>query len=145
MKESFVDEIVWNEEDGVIEQSLHEEVIQSFYEKQDPFVQVSEKSSFNNSVVNDNFVAMSYEDDQQCIKIAQDQGIEDCHSDFPYISCFELLFQEDICSPICSEIFEDYEYTLAEVHYEERSYSREKDTLFLLYQREVIFMFFRIQ
>jgi len=131
MKERSVVEIIWNEEDKFIdpsvlislEQSLHEEVIQSFYEKQDKiFVQVSEKSSFDNSLVNDrsvsfefqeiyevfphmtdecdkkhdNLVAMSYEDDQQCIQILEEQGIEDCHSYFfSHISCFELLFQED--------------------------------------------------
>ena len=56
-KERSTIEIIWNEEDRVIdpsvlislEPSLHKEVIQSFYEKQDEiFVQVSEKSSFNN-------------------------------------------------------------------------------------------------
>ena len=66
-------EIIWNAEDTVIhnvspslEHSLHEEAIQSVHEKQDgTFVQVSEKSSFNNSVVNhnlDNLSALSYED-----------------------------------------------------------------------------------
>jgi len=93
IKESSAVEIIWYEEDKVIDQSLHEEVIQSFHEKQDEiFVQVSEKSSFNNSVVNHNFdslIAMSYEDDQQCFQVSEDQ---DCHSDFP---CFEMLFQED--------------------------------------------------
>jgi len=44
----------------------------------------------------DNLVSMSYEDDQQCIQISKDQGIEDYHSNFSsHISCFELLFQED--------------------------------------------------
>ena len=93
IKESSAVEIIWYEEDKVIDQSLHEEVIQSFHEKQDDiFVQVSEKSSFNNSVVNhnlDSLIAMSYEDDQQCFQVSEDQ---DCHSNF---SCFEMLFQED--------------------------------------------------
>jgi len=40
----------------------------------------------------DNFIAMSYEDDQQCFQILEDHGIEDCHSGF---SCLEMLFQED--------------------------------------------------
>lgn len=41
MKESSIVEIIWNEEDKVIDQSLHEEVIQSFHGKQDGiFVQV---------------------------------------------------------------------------------------------------------
>ena len=76
-----------------MEQILHEEVIQSFYEKQDEiFVQVSEKYSCDNSVENDNLVAMSYEDDLQCFQISEDQRIEDCHLGF---SCFEMLFQED--------------------------------------------------
>ena len=81
MKESSAVEIIWNEEEKVIdpnvlislEQSLHEEVIQSFREKQDEiFVQVSEKSSLNNSLINDNLIAMSYEDDQQCFEILED-------------------------------------------------------------------------
>jgi len=96
MKESSAIEVIWNEEDRVIDQSLHEEIIQSFHEKQDEiFVQVSEKYSFNNSVVNDpldSMIAMSYEDDQQCFQILEDQGIKDCHSGF---SCLEMLFQED--------------------------------------------------
>ena len=67
MKENSTVEIIWNEEDRVIdpnllislEQSLHEEVIQSVHEKQDEiFVQASEKSSFNNSVINDNLISM---------------------------------------------------------------------------------------
>jgi len=60
--------------------------------KNEIFVQVSEKYSFDNSVVNDNFNSMSYEDDQQCFQISEDQGNEDCHSGF---SCFEMLFQEE--------------------------------------------------
>ena len=46
-----------------------------------------------------------------------------------------MFFQEEICSSVCSEFFENQEHTLTEVHYEERSESREKDTLFL--QQEV--------
>ena len=124
MKESSIVEITLNEENKVInlsvlipsEQSLQEEVIQSFYEKQDEIcVQVSEKYSLDDYVVNDrnvssefheqfevfplmidecdkkheNLVAMLYEDDQQCIQIAEDRGIEDCHSDFSsHVSCF---------------------------------------------------------
>jgi len=64
----------------------------------------------------DNLVVISYEDDQQCIHITEDRGIEDCHSNFSsHISCFELLFQEEICSHICSKNFEDCEHTLVEV------------------------------
>ena len=97
MKESSAVEIIWNEEDKVIdpnvlislEQSFHEEVIQSVHEKQDEiFVQVSEKSSFNNSVITDNLIAMSYEDDQQCFQISEDQGIKDCHSAFYVLKCY---------------------------------------------------------
>jgi len=43
-------------------------------------------------VVNDNLIAMSYENNQQCFQISQYQGIEDYQSNF---SCFEMLFQED--------------------------------------------------
>ena len=35
---------------------------------------------------------MSYEDDQQCFQISEDQGIKDCHSGF---SCFKMLLHED--------------------------------------------------
>ena len=81
MKESSAVEIIWYEEDRVVEQSLHEEVIQPFHEKQDEiFVQVSENSSFNHNL--DSLIAMSYEDDQQCFQVSEDQ---DCHSDF---SCY---------------------------------------------------------
>ena len=70
----------------------------------------------------ENLVAMSYENDQQRIQIAEDQGIEDCHSDFSsHVSCLELLFQEGIFSPTCSEVFDDREHTLSKVHYEEKS------------------------
>ncbi|MCY6524817.1 hypothetical protein, partial [Actinobacillus pleuropneumoniae] len=73
-----------------LEQSLHGQVIQSIHEKQEEiFVQVSEKYSFNNSVINDNLISMSYEDDQQFFQILEDQGIKDYHSGF---SCFKMLF-----------------------------------------------------
>lgn len=71
MKESSVVEIIQNEENEVIdtsvfislEQSLHEEVIQSFYEKQDEiFIQVSEKSSLDNLVVNDRSVSFEFQE-----------------------------------------------------------------------------------
>ena len=63
-------EIIWNAEDTVIhtvslslESSLHEEVIQPAHEQQgEIFVQVSDKSSSNNSVINDSLSAQSYED-----------------------------------------------------------------------------------
>jgi len=46
-----------------------------------------------------------------------------------------MFFQEDICLSTCSNFFEDQEHTFTEVHYEGRSKSKEKDTLFL--QQEV--------
>ena len=70
MKQRSVVEIIQNAENKVIdpsvlislEQSLHEEVIQSFYEKQDEiFVQVSEKSSLDNSMVNDRSVSFEFQ------------------------------------------------------------------------------------
>ena len=134
------------------EQNLQKEVIQPLCEKQDEiFVKLSEKYSLDNSAVNDinvsfevyeqsevfplminecdekhdNLVAMSYEYDQQCIQIAEDRSIEDCHSYFSsHVSCFEIFFQEEIFSPTFSEFFEDQEHTLVEVHYEERLDSR---------------------
>ena len=42
---------------------------------------------------NDNLIAMSYEDDQRCFQISEDQGIEDCHSGF---SCFSCYFKKTI-------------------------------------------------
>ena len=41
----------------------------------------------------DNLIAMSYEDDQQCFQISEDQAIEDCHSSF---SCFSCYFKKTI-------------------------------------------------
>ena len=77
IKESSAVEII----DKVLDSYVHE--------KQDEiFVQVSEKSSFNNSVVNhnlDSLISMSYEDDQQCFQVSEDQ---DCHSDFSCFSCY---------------------------------------------------------
>lgn len=63
-------EIIWNAEDTVIhtvspslEHNLHEEAIQSVHEQQgEIFVQVSDESPFNNSVINDNLSALSYGD-----------------------------------------------------------------------------------
>jgi len=85
IKENFAVEIIWNAEDTVmdpnvlshtvspsLEHSLHEEAIQSVHEKQDEiFVQVSEKSYFDNSLVNDNLIAMSYEDNYYLSKRKQ--------------------------------------------------------------------------
>ena len=48
-----------------------------------------------------------------------------------------------MCSPTCSEFFEDQEHTLVEVHYEKRSNSREKSTFFIPDQREVNFLDFQ--
>lgn len=59
MKESFDVEMVLSS----LEHSLHEAVIESVHEKQNEiFVRVSDKSSFNNSMINDNFISMSYGD-----------------------------------------------------------------------------------
>ena len=87
-KESFVVEIMDKVLDPNVlmpsEQSLHEEVIQPAHEQQDEiFVQVSENSSFNHNL--DSLIAMSYEDDQQCFHVSEDQ---DCHSDFSCFSCY---------------------------------------------------------
>ena len=50
-----------------LEHSLHEEVIPSVHEKQNEiFVRVSDKYSFNNSVIHDDLIVVSYEDDQPC-------------------------------------------------------------------------------
>lgn len=70
MKDNSVVEVIWKEEDKFIdpsvlislEQSLHEEVIQSFYEKRDEiFVHVSEKSSLDKSVVNDTSASLEFQ------------------------------------------------------------------------------------
>ena len=138
---------------------LHEEVVHFLCEKQDKiFVQVSEKVSLDESMVadrnvsvgfhktseisflmidecNENLAIISYEDDLPYIPTTKDQTIQDSISDSSsYVSCFEMLFQEEICSSTCSEFFEDQEHTLSGVHDEGRSESREKDTL--LFQQE---------
>jgi len=135
-----------------LEHSLHEEVIQSVHEQQDEnFVQVSKRVSLDEFMVddsndsvgfqetfevsflmidecNENLAVISYEDDQNYIQTSSDQIIQDSLSDSSsYVSCFEMFFEEEICSSICSEFFEDHEHTLI---YEERPESREKDTLF---------------
>ena len=135
MKENSAVEIIWNEEDRVMdpnvlissEQSLHEEVVHSLYEKQDEiFVQVSEKVSLDESLVddrnvifeyqessevsflmieecNENLAVISYEDDLQYIQTTEDQTIQGSLSDSSsYVSCFEMFFQEEICSSTCS-------------------------------------------
>ena len=61
----------------------------------------------------ENLVSISYEHYQRCIQIAEDQRIEDCHSDFSsHVSSLEFLFQEEIFSPTCSEFFDDHEKNL---------------------------------
>ena len=71
MKESSVFETVQKEEDKFIdpsvlislEQSLHEEVVQSFYEKQDEiFFHVSEIFFLDNSMVNDRSVSFQFQE-----------------------------------------------------------------------------------
>ena len=60
-----------------------------------------------------NLVVISYEDDLQYIQTSIDQTIQDSLPDSSsYVSCFEMFFEEEICSPICSEFFEDREHTL---------------------------------
>ena len=66
MKENFAVEIIDRVFDRNVlmssEQILHEEVIQSVHETQNEiFVQVSGKYSFNNSMINDSLISMSYE------------------------------------------------------------------------------------
>ena len=46
-----------------------------------------------------------------------------------------MFFQEEICSPTCSEFFEAHEHTFIEAHDEDRSEFETKDTLF--FQQEV--------
>ena len=144
-----------------LELDLHEEVAHSLYEQRDEiFVQISEKSlgefmvddindyvgfqeSFEVSFLmfdecKDNLAVISYEDDLQYIQTSADQTIQDSLSDSSsYVSCFEMFFEEEICSPICSEFFEDQENTLI---YEERPESREKDTLFFQHE-EILHVF----
>ena len=145
------------------EHGLHEEVIQSAHEQQDEiFAQASERVPLdefmvddrNNSVrfqekseiaflmiveyyeYNENVAIISYEDDLPYIQTSEDQTIRDSLSDSSsYVSCFEVFLEEEICSSTCSEFFEDQGHTLIEVQCEERSVSKEKDTL--LFQQEV--------
>jgi len=137
------------------EHNIHEEVIQLAHEQQDEiFVQASEKVPLDEFMVddrnvsvrfqetskvaflmidecdecNENLAVISYEDDLPYIQTSEDQTIQDSLSNSSsYVSCFEMFFEEEICSSICSEFFEDQEHTLI---YEERPESREKDTLF---------------
>ena len=74
MKESSIVEVTSSEENRVIElsvlspseQSLHEEVIHSLYEKQDEiFVQVSEKCSLDESVVDDRNFSFGFQEQSE--------------------------------------------------------------------------------
>ena len=130
------------------EQSLHEVVIQSAHEQQgEIFAQASDKVSLNEFVVgniNDNIVLqgssefsslmidecnkehenlaiISYTNDLQHIHTTEQQNIQDFHSYFfSYVSCAEILFQEEICPSICLEFFEAQEHTLSKAHDEGR-------------------------
>ena len=163
IKKNLVVEIIWHEENKVTnlsapissEQSLHEEVIQYAHEQQgEIFAQASEKVSLSEFVVDDvndnivldnieecnkeldNLVVISYEDDLQHIHTIEEQNIQDFHSDSSsYVSCAEMLFQEEICPSICSEFFEAHEHTFTEAHEEGRSEIETKDTL--IFQQEV--------
>ena len=142
------------------ELDLHEEVIQSAHEQQgEIFAQASEKVFLHEFVVddindhlvlqgpsevsslmidecNENLAIISYEDDLPYIQTTKDQTIQDSISySSSYVSCFEMLFQEEICSSTCSEFFEDQEHTLSEAYDEGRSEFETKDTLF--FQQEV--------
>ena len=146
-----------------LEPSLHEEVIQSAHEQQgEIFAQASEKVFLHEIVVNDindhlvlqgpseisflmieecnkeldHLVVISYEDDLHRIHTIEEQNIQDSISDSSsYVSCFEMLFQEEICSSTSSEFFEDQEHTFSEAHDEGISEFEAKDTLF--FQHEV--------
>ena len=99
----------------------------SFPEYQEP----SEVSFLMIDECNENMAIISYEDYPNNIQTIDDQNIQDSLSNSSsYVSCFEMFFEEEICSSTCSEFFEDQEYTFFEVHYEGRLESKENDTLF---------------
>lgn len=139
-------------------QSLHEEVIQLVHEKQDDiFIQVSETVPLDEFLVDDrnaifarqesaevsflmieecnkeldNLAVISYEDHLPYCQTTEEQNI----SDSSYVSCFEMFFQGEICSPICSEFFEAHKHTFIEARDEGRSEIEAKETLF--FQQEV--------
>lgn len=63
-----------------------------------------------------------FKNDLQHIQTTEDHSIQDSISDSSsYVSCAEMLFQEEICSSTCSEFFEAYEHTFTEAHDEGRS------------------------
>lgn len=78
----------------------------------------------------DNPAIISYEDHLPYCLTTEDHSIQDYLSDSSYVSCVEMFFQEEICSSICSEIFEAHEHTFTEAHDEGRSEFEAKDTLF---------------
>ena len=83
----------------------------------------------------DNAVVISYEYHLPYCLTTEDHSIQDYLSDSSYVSCAEMLFQEEICSSICSEFFEVYEHTLTKAHDEGRLEFEAKETLF--FQQEV--------
>ena len=142
IKENSTVEII----DRVLDSDVHEQ-------QDEIFAQASKKVSLSEFVADDvndntvldnieecnkeldNLVVISYEDDLQHIHTIEDQSIQDSLSDSSYVSCAEMFFQEEICSSICSEIFEAHEHTFTEAHDEGRSEFEAKDTLF--FQQEV--------
>ena len=84
---------------------------------------------------NDNPAVISYEDHPPYCLTTEDHSIQDYFSDSSYVSCAEMFFQEEICSSICSEIFEAHEHIFTEEHDEGKSKFEAKDTLF--FQQEV--------
>ena len=80
-------------------------------------------------------LSISFEDDLPCCQTTEDHSIQDYLSDSSYVSCAEMLFQEEICSSICSEFFEAHEHTFTEAHDEGKSEFEAKDTLF--FQQDV--------
>ena len=72
--------------------------------------ELSEVSFLMIDECNENLAVISYEDDLQYIQTTKNQTIQDSLSDSSsYVSCFEMFFQEKICSYTCSEFFEDQE------------------------------------
>lgn len=91
MKEKSVVEIIWNEEDKVMdlnllmssEQSLHKEVIQLVHEKQDEiFVQVSEKTPMDEFMVDDRNDSVGFQETSEVSFLL----IDECNENLAVIS-----------------------------------------------------------
>lgn len=153
-----------------LEHSLHEEVIQLAHEQQDEiFSQASERVPLDEFIVddrnvsvrfqeisevsflmideydeyNENLAVISYEDDLPYIQTSEDQTFRDSLSDSSsYVSCFEVFFEEEICSSTFSKFLRTRNILLLKYSVKKDQYQRRKTPC--SFSRRKVFMLFMI-